>query len=247
MQFLASVSAYLRQFNFPSVFLRLVIAMGGSGVIGYGRARKKRAAGFRTYMLISIGAALTILLASYEYEMLTGPWAPAVEIVGMKFDSSRYASQVVSGIGFLGAGTILATTHKQVSGLSTATGLFASACMGMAAGAGFYECVLVTVFMVVLALDFMYPVESAFKRRIRNITLYVEFDSIENVSEIIDVIQKEHAQVFDVDLERTKKDSNRSPSAVFDVKLGKGYVSHSGMLSSIAEISCVHSIQELIS
>ena len=237
---------YMREFHFVSVIFRLFLALISSGVIGYGRARKRRAVGFRTYMLISVGAALTVLLACYEYEMLCGPWSAIVAEVGMKFDASRYEAQVISGIGFLGAGTILATSHKQVSGLSTATGLFASVCMGMAAGAGFYECVIATVLMVVFALDVLYPLESAFKRRIRNITLYVEFSSMEDVSRIIETVRSMDAQIFEIDMERTKPEGDLLPAAVFDIKLARKRASHSEILSSIAELPCVYTIQELI-
>ena len=237
---------YLRQFNFISVLFRLLLATFCGGVIGYGRAKRRRAAGFRTYMLTCLGAALTLLIASYDYEMLRGPWADIAAQVGMKFDAGRYASQVISGIGFLGAGTILATAHFQVSGLTTATGLFTSVCMGLAVGAGFYELVIITVILVVVVMNIMTPLEVAFKRRVRNITLYVEFDSTEDLATIIDVVKGMDAQIFDIDLERLKKDGERHPGAVFAMKMAKGRASHSDMLSSIAELPCVHSIRELI-
>ena len=133
------ILSFLRSFSFISILIRLLLAMTAGAVIGFGRTRRQRPAGLRTYMLTAIGACLAMLLVIYEYTMLTGPWSPAVESVGMKFDASRYAAQVISGIGFLGAGTIVAAAHQQVSGLSTATGLFAIACIGLAAGAGYIE------------------------------------------------------------------------------------------------------------
>ena len=117
---------HLRDFNFTTVVLRLLLAFLSGMAIGYGRSRKRRTTGMRTFILTSLGSAMTVLLATYEYEMLCGPWARVVEEVGMKFDGSRYSAQVISGIGFLAAGTILSIGHQQVSGLSTASGLFAS-------------------------------------------------------------------------------------------------------------------------
>ena len=237
----------LRSFNVLSMIVRLLLAMLAGGVIGYGRSKKRREAGMRTYMLTSIGAALTVLLAMYEYEMLQGPWAEAVAIAGAKFDATRYASQVLSGLGFLGAGTILSDSHNQVRGLSSSTALIASASMGMAAGAGFYECVLLAVIMIIFVLEWMYPIEQLFKRRVRNMTLFAEFDSIENISDISDTIRSLDANVYDIDIERTKKTEEGFPSATFTLQLSKNNNSHTHMLTTIAELSHVHFVQELLS
>ncbi len=238
---------HLRDFNFVTVVLRLLLAFLSGTIIGYGRARKRRSAGLRTFMLTSIGAALTVLLATYEYEMLCGPWASVVEQVGMKFDASRYSAQVISGIGFLAAGTIISIGHNQVSGLSTASGLFASVCMGIAAGAGFYECVIVVLIILVVVLDILWPLEPAFKRRLRNITMFVEFNALEDLNEITDMIRSRKGRIYDIEIERTRRDKNNYPSAILVVKMSREKPSHSGMLSSIAELDCVRTIHELIS
>lgn len=234
-------------FHIGSILLRLLLAMVGGGVVGYGRSRKARAAGLRTYMLISIGAAMTVLLTLFQYEMLHTQWLGVVNEVGEKFDASRLASQVVTGIGFLGAGIIIKVAHQQVSGLTTATGLFATVCMGIAAGAGFYACVIPAILITVLVLNVMSPTEAAFKRRLRNITLNVEFDSVENINEITRVMTEQHAMIYDIDVERTEWEGDHSPSAIFILQLSKENHSHSGMLSSVAELGCVRSVQELIS
>lgn len=237
----------LREFTFLSICLRLLLATLAGGVIGYGRSKKKRAAGLRTYMLTSMGAALTLLLALFDYNMLEGGWAEAVKAVGsMKLDVSRYSSQVIAGIGFLSAGSILAAAHQQVSGLTTAIGLVGSVCIGLACGAGFYELVLVSVFLLVFSMEMLGPVEMTFKRRRRNITVYVEFDRIEDVSKISEAIIAHNAQIFDIDIEQTKKKGASLPGAIFDVKMSRENASHSEMLSVIAELPCVRSIQELI-
>ena len=108
--------------------------------IGLERGRKGRAAGFRTYMLVCLGAALTMLLGQYEFEMLNFHWQSLSG--GQTTDVTRFSAQVINGVGFLGAGTIIVTGRQEVKGLTTAAGLWASACVGLAIGAGFYECVL---------------------------------------------------------------------------------------------------------
>ena len=236
---------YLREFHFGTVLLRLLLAALAGGIIGYGRSRRHMKAGLRTYTLTAIGAALTVLISMYEYEMLMTQWAWAAEVQELKFDASRFAAQVISGIGFLAAGSIVASAHNQMSGLTTASGLFASVCMGIAAGAGFYECVLLALGVIYLALEVMFPLEFQFKRRIRNITLYVEFDDLEDINTISEVIEAQDATIFNMDLERTGQDGEGA-SAVFTLKLSHANTSHSEMLSSVAELSCVSSIQELI-
>lgn len=238
---------YLRQFNLPSVLLRLTLAMLVGALIGYGRARKKANAGLRTYMLTSIGAALTMLISMYEYEMLNGPWAYAVELYGSKFDVSRFSAQVGSGVGFLAAGTIIAVAHRQVSGLTSAIGLFACATLGIACGAGFFECVICAMLVIIFTMEFMQPMELAFKRRLRNITIYVEFDAPEDVDMIARTIQDQGAQLYDLEMERTERQGDKLPSAIMTLRLSRENASHSAILSSLAELSCVDSVQELIS
>lgn len=238
--------AYLKEFNFLSVLVRLILAIACGAVVGIGRSKKKQNAGLRTYVLTAIGAAMSMLLACYEYEMMTGQWAPFVEIVGMKFDASRYSAQVVSGIGFLAAGTILSSGHQQVTGLTTAAGLFCSACMGFACGAGMYDCVLIVLVILVVVLDVMFPLEGAFKRRLRNMTVYVEFADITDLDEILAAITGEQATIYDIDVERTKVSGGKYPAAVIVLQMDRGNASHSGMLSTIAELPCVHTIHELI-
>ena len=227
----------LREFTFLSVLFRLLLAMTAGGVIGYGRSRKERTAGFRTYMIISLGAAMAVLITLYLYEL--EPWE--------KFDASRLASQVITGIGFLGAGIIIKAAHQQVRGLTTATGLFATVCMSIAAGAGFYELVLLALLTIVLVLNVMWPLELLYKRRLRNITLNVEFNSVGDLDTISEVMRAQHAKIFDVDVERSERSGDKYPSAIFILQLSRQNHSHSGMLSSVAELSCVQSVQELIS
>ena len=126
--------AYLREMNVASVLLRLTVAMLFGGFIGLERERKRRPAGFRTYMLVCLGAALTMLLSQYESYMVTHAWHETAMEIGLRTDVSRFGAQVINGIGFLGAGTIIVTGKQEVKGLTTAAGLWASACMGLAIG-----------------------------------------------------------------------------------------------------------------
>ena len=241
-----AILSYLREFHLASVALRLALALLAGAAIGYGRARKKVNAGLRTYILVSLGAALTVLISTYEYHMLTGSWAWAAALTDMKFDASRFAAQVISGIGFLAAGTIIGIAHQQVSGLTTAIGLFTAAAMGLAAGAGFYEGVLLAVLFIIITLEAMKPVENGFKRHIRNITICVKFGQIEDMASIMGEIRSQNATVYETEIERTEFEGDEPPTAILSIKMSKQQASHSALLSSVAELPCVFSVQELI-
>lgn len=94
-------------------------------------------------MLTALGATLTVLLSLQLDQMLHGPWRALAESIGATQDVSRFGAEAAKGIGFLGAGTIIITARQQVKGLTTAAGLWASACLGLAIGAGFYSCAFI--------------------------------------------------------------------------------------------------------
>ena len=242
---MAEIFAYLKEFNFVSVVVRLVLAMTSGALIGYGREKKERNAGLRTYMLISIGSALTLLISFYEYEMLQGGWASVVAEIGLKFDGTRFGAQVLAGIGFLAAGTIIASAHQQVSGLTSAIGLFAAAVLGIASGAAFYECVVPAIVIIIFSMEVLQPLEVLYKRRLRNITITIKYLNPTDIEMIKETIENQGAQLFDIDPE--EPDEDNYPSAIFSMKMSKEKSSHSEMLSSIAELPCVLSLHELIS
>lgn len=105
----------LEEFSFLSVCLRLLLAIFAGGVIGFGRAQRKQTAGMRTYIITSVGAALTTILAIYLYAMYKGERSG---FTNMKFDAARLPAAIISGIGFLAAGSIISVAHQQVAGLT---------------------------------------------------------------------------------------------------------------------------------
>ena len=236
------IFAYLKEFNFASVCFRLVLALIAGGLIGFGRGRKKQTAGLRTYIITCVGAALSALMSYYLYALVKDVFA----IESFKFDGSRYYAAVISGMGFLAAGSIMLVAHQQVSGLTTAIGLFVDACIGLACGAGFYEVVIVAVVMIVFVMEGMYNLELAFKRKMRNMTIHVDFDDLEHMDMITETVKSEGATVYDFEFEDTSK-KRTTPSAILWIKLSKENPSHSSVLSAVAELDCVFAVQELIS
>ena len=140
----------LRDLNVLSVCVRLLLAMAFGGTIGFERGIRQRAAGLRTHMLLCVGAASTMLVSQYIY---------ASYGVG---DPARLSAQVISGIGFLGAGTIIVTRRNQIKGLTTAATLWATACMGLAVGVGFYECALAMFVILIFILLWVNVVDTKY-------------------------------------------------------------------------------------
>ena len=235
---------YLRQLNMPSVLLRMSLAMVCGGMIGIERGRKHRAAGFRTYMLVCLGAALTMILSQYLDWMGTHAWAEQAAEIGFRTDIARLSAQVINGIGFLGAGIIVVNGHQQVRGLTTAAGLWASACMGLAIGAGFYECVLASFLLIFLCIRILPRVENAIVERARNLNLYLEFQSLENVSDVIACIKEQGVHIYDVDIDRGKAYKGQKPSAVFYIRLHHGQ-HHTQVMTAISALESVTVIVEL--
>lgn len=243
MFMLASLDIF-RQLNTASILLRLVLALLFGGLIGLEREHKRRPAGFRTYMLVCLGAALTLLLSQYEYVMLTTRWLSISTALGIRTDVSRFGAQVINGIGFLGAGTIIVTGRQEVKGLTTAAGLWASACMGLAIGAGFYECVFLGFLLIFLSIRLLPKVEAIVVENARNMNIYVEFQSMDDVGEILNRVKGQEAQIYEVDLDRGREEKFRNPSAVLYIRLAHK-MPHTQVLSAISELESVFTIEEI--
>lgn len=152
----------LRDLNLLSLCVRLLLAMAFGGTIGFERGIRQRAAGLRTHMLLCVGAASTMLVSQFMY---------ASYGVG---DPARLSAQVISGIGFLGAGTIIVTRSNQIKGLTTAATLWATACMGLAVGVGFYECALVMYVILIFILLLVNVVDTKYLKVPTSTALYLE-------------------------------------------------------------------------
>ena len=230
----------LRQLTLASVLLRMTLAMLCGGLIGLERGRRHRAAGFRTYMLVCLGAALTMLLGQYINYMSTHAWAEQAAEIGFRTDVTRIGSRVVNGIGFLGAGIIIVTGHQQVKGLTTAAGLWASACVGLAIGAGFYECVLVAFALIWLCMQLLHKVELALVDRARNLNLYVEVRSLENFSDVLACIRGLGVHIHAVDIDRGRNGAN--PNAIVYLRLNRGQ-HHTQVMTALSELESVSVVE----
>ena len=152
-----------------SIVIKLVLAMVCGGILGMERGKKNRPAGFRTYMLVCVGATLVMLTNQYLCEVYgTG-------------DPARLGAQVISGIGFLGAGTIIVTGRNRVKGLTTAAGLWADACLGLAIGVGFYSAAIIGGVMILLVMSVLHRLDDKLVANARNVDLYMEFQKMSDL------------------------------------------------------------------
>lgn len=169
---------YIREVNFLSIVVRLVLAMLCGGMIGMERSFKRRPAGFRTHVLVCLGAAMTTLTSQYLYLVLH-----------LYTDMARLGAQVIAGIGFIGAGTIIVTRHRRVKGLTTAAGLWSAAIVGLACGAGYYEgAVLAAVFILLAELVFS-RVEERLMGSARDLRLLIRYEGTDPLNQIIQYVR----------------------------------------------------------
>ncbi|MBO5294753.1 MAG: MgtC/SapB family protein [Clostridia bacterium] len=184
MEMVWEVIEELRELNVVTMIIRIFLAALAGGIVGLERGFHGRAAGLRTHMLVCLGAALTALIGCYL----------SIELGGS--DPQRTGAQVMSGVGFLGAGTILLKKgNSQITGLTTAAGLWATAAIGLSIGYGLYEAAIVTVFVVVTAFTLMSRVEFRMNRKRQRAFFYLELDNVNSVKEMIDILSAEYAAV----------------------------------------------------
>ena len=186
MEVVNAIIDYLRDFNIGSVAVRLVLAMLLGGTIGLERGKQGRAAGMRTHIFVCLGATLATMIGFY-----------VVKALDIGSDPLRVAAQVISGIGFLGVGTILLKGRFQITGLTTAAGLWCAAAIGIALGAGFYEGAIITFVCSVLTVTIFSRVEHLLNRKYSRFGIYVEISSDKHVREAIDLLQSKY-KIWDV-------------------------------------------------
>ena len=195
----------LYDLNFLSVLVRLFLAMLLGGILGYGREKKHLPAGFRTYMVVCLGSALAMMVGIY-----------VTDITGAA-DASRIGAQVVSGIGFLGAGTILVTRQNQVKGLATAAGLWAVACIGLALGAGFYSGALICFAALWISIQILRFVDKRLQTHSKTIAVYIEFTKIANLSAFMSFAGANDCTISNLEMTRsnpTDKDASVSATMI---------------------------------
>lgn len=218
--------------NLASIILRLVMAALFGGIIGFERQSTKKPAGLRTHMLICIGSALVMLTGQYIYTAIT----PSV-------DPTRLGAQVISGIGFLGIGTIIIVGRQYVRGLTTAAGLWASACMGLAIGIGFYSGAVVGGILIFIVETVLRRIDSYITKYSKTMNIYVEIDKSSRVNLVQEYICTHYAAIQNVVMTREPPVYSEAIGMIFYLHL-KEKTEHVKIITELMNLEGIKFIQE---
>lgn len=225
-------AAMFRVMTPMSILIRLVAAMVCGGLIGLEREYKRRPAGFRTHILICLGACITTMTSQY-----------LAVVQGETVDLSRLGAQVVAGVGFIGAGTIIVTRQQRVKGLTTAAGLWACAILGLTIGAGFLESAVTFAVLVLLAELLFVKLEYRLLKYSRERIVYVEYTGATCLEQLLDYFHRKQIRVGSMEITRAEEEHQRG-NVIFYIRLDrkkradelqKGIASLPGILS-VAEL-----------
>ena len=198
-----------REITYGSIPVRILSAIIVGGLLGLERGMKNRPAGLRTYMLVCVGACLIMMTNQYIYQF-TGAGDPM-----------RLGAQVVSGIGFLGAGTIIVTKHNQIKGLTTAAGLWASAGVGLAFGIGFYEAAFTASIGIYLILTVLQRFENSLHKKVRFLDVYIVLDNRVPLNVFMQSLRAMELQVEGFQHEPDSSQETETRTIIFTLKSPK--------------------------
>ena len=221
----------LREVTYLAVALRVFAAVIIGGILGLERGMKNRPAGLRTYMLVCVGACIVMLTNQYIYQMYGSG------------DPVRMGAQVVSGIGFLGAGTIIVTRRNQIKGLTTAAGLWASAGVGLALGIGFYEAAIAGAAAVFFVMTLLQKMDNKLHRRSRQLEAYIELDGV-SLGDFLRIMRESDIEVSDVQRESSDDEVSGARAYVATLK-GKRRQNHQELMEKVLAIPGVKFVEEL--
>lgn len=215
------------------VFLRLFLCVLVGGVIGLERGTHGHTAGFRTHILVCVGSALAMMTNQY-----------IVLYLGVGSDMARLGAQVITGVGFLGVGTIIVTGRHRIKGLTTAAGMWASACLGLAIGIGFYFGAILAAILVFVSLALLPRVEGYFYEKSRVIDLYAEIHSAGALKGFKNYAKDAGISVCNVHLSHDAPMSTNAVNLYFTVRIPKG-MTKSDMLNFLEAQDFVYFVEEV--
>ncbi|MDQ8003538.1 MAG: MgtC/SapB family protein [Pedobacter sp.] len=169
------------------ILIRIIVAAVLGGIIGLEREQKEWVAGLRTHIIVTVGAALAMIVSIHGYEDVLGK-------SGFDIDPSRVAAQVVSGVGFLGAGTIIFLKKEVIKGLTTAASIWSMAVIGLAAGGGMYWAAVIATLLILFVLGGIKWIEKRFfiKGSCTVVELKMPVGALSRITEIEKLFRKHH-------------------------------------------------------
>jgi len=222
----------LRDVTLLSVALRIFTAIVVGGLIGLERGMKNRPAGLRTYMVVCVGARLIMLTNQYIYQVTS------------QGDPVRMGAQVVSGIGYLGAGTIIVTRRNQIKGLTTAAGLWAAAGVGLAVGIVFYEAALSGGHAIFFVMTMLQKMDNKMHGKTKTLEIYVELDKTYPLADFLRDVRAKDIEVRDTTREQDADNDEDSRAYFTTLKLQKRQ-NHVEVIDELRTLPGINCIEEL--
>jgi len=224
---------FLREFNTLTVIARMLLALVCGGAIGLEREFKRRPAGFRTHILICMGAAMTTLTSQHLFF-----------VMGYATDIARLGAQVIAGIGFIGAGTIIVTRHQRVKGLTTAAGLWAVAIVGLCIGSGFYEGAIITTLLIFIAESLFSRLEFWIMRSAPEVNILLEYTDAKCLDELLQQFRANNVKLLHLEITHAHANDKRHACAILALRLHKKY-NVEKLLAMINACEDIVSVEEL--
>ena len=229
-----TIGIYLHDLNFASTVLRLALAMGLGCIIGIDRGMKRRVAGVKTHTIVCLGATLV---------MMTGQYIHLYMNAGGTGDTARLGAQVISGVGFLGAGTIMVVGQRHVSGLTTAASIWTSSCIGLAVGIGYYSGAILATVCMMIVFRYFKAIDIYIESHSNVYDVYMEFESDEAMSNAIKNLREEKIKVSSVIVIKKK---TKSQNIIIQASVEAGqWRSRNSIFRSIEEQAGLLSVEEL--
>lgn len=222
----------VREVTCIAIAVRIAVAVVLGGIIGLERGLKNRPAGLRTYMLVCVGACLIMVTNQYIYQAFgTG-------------DPVRMGAQVVSGIGFLGAGTIIVTKRNQIKGLTTAAGLWAAAAVGLSVGIGLYEAAVIGGAVIFIVLSLIHSWDNKMRQNSKMIEIYVELTRAINLGDFLRRIREMALEVESIQNEKESADEDGKRSYIIMLR-SRRKRNHEILFQNIRDIEGVDYVEGL--
>ena len=222
----------VREVTCIAIAVRIAVAVVLGGIIGLERGLKNRPAGLRTYMLVCVGACLIMVTNQYIYQVFgTG-------------DPVRMGAQVVSGIGFLGAGTIVVTKRNQIKGLTTAAGLWAAAAVGLSVGIGLYEAAVIGGAVIFIVLSLIHSWDNKMRQNSKMVEIYVELTRAINLGDFLRKIREMDLEIESIQTEQESADEEGKRSYILMLK-AKRKRNHEILFQNIRDIEGIAYVEGL--
>jgi len=223
----------IQALQFQTVLLRMTLSVLCGGLIGLERASKRRAAGFRTHILICLGASVTTLTGQFLFFSLH-----------QHTDIARLGAQVIAGVGVICAGTIIVTQHRRVKGLTTAAGLWAAAIVGLCCGAGYYSGAVCCTVLIMIAEMLLIKLEYRLMNSARERQILILYDATSALNSALNYLREMELHIVNLEIYNNPDAPDRRSCANVILQMHR-QLKFSELLSDLAAIDGVSSVEEL--